>query len=184
MDKKEFISLLRSKLKRFNVADIDEAVGYYEELICEKMKEGISEKEAVSSLGNPQELASSIAVDMVARSKTSGINATLILFGALSTPIWLPILIVIIALYFVVFVVWASLFFSFGAVSIASLVQGIGSIFIPGDIATKLLTIGLGLITFVVFAVLCYLIAKYGLKLINLMTIKLAKKVFKRRQEK
>lgn len=184
MDKKQFINLLRRKLKRFNVADIEETISYYEELIYEKMQEGLSENQAVASLGDPHEVASSMAVDMVAKSKTTGVNAALILLGAMSTPILLPILLVLAVLYFVVIVVWGTLAFSFGFAAIASLVGAVGSLIIPGEIATKLFSTGIGLISFVMCGAICYVVVKYGLKLLNIMTVKLAQKVFKRRQER
>lgn len=184
MDKKQFLSLLKLKLRRFNVADIEETLSYYDELIYEKMQEGLSERNAVASLGNPQEVASNIAVDMVAKSKTTGVNAALILLGALSTPILLPILIVIAVLYFVVFVVWGSLVFGFGVATLASLVSAVTSLFMPGELASKLFATGGGLIAFVVCGTICYAVVKYGLMLLNIITVKLAKKVFKRRQER
>lgn len=184
MDKKQFMSLLKLKLRRFSATDIEETLSYYDELIYEKMQEGLSEKDAVASLGNPQEVASNMAVDMVAKSKTTGVNAALILLGALSTPILLPILVVIAVLYFVVFVVWGALVFGFGVATVASLVASLVSLFTPGELASKLFATGGGLITFVVCGAVCYVVVKYGLMLLNLMTVKLAKKVFNRRQER
>ncbi len=59
MNKKNYFKILRDELKRRNVKNIDDIIDDYEDLIYQKMKEGMSEEEAVRELGSIEELANS-----------------------------------------------------------------------------------------------------------------------------
>ena len=52
MTKNEFLSSLRSKLQGLPPADIDERIGFYSEMIDDRMDEGKSEEEAISAATN------------------------------------------------------------------------------------------------------------------------------------
>ena len=57
MTKDEFINKLKSKIGMLDKSEIDDIVSEYEGFIDEKMASGMSEKEAVKSLGNVDEIA-------------------------------------------------------------------------------------------------------------------------------
>ena len=63
MTKKEFLSGLRKKLVKLNRADLKERLGFYSEIIDDKMEEGLSEEDAVFQLGSAQEIAKQIIAD-------------------------------------------------------------------------------------------------------------------------
>ena len=63
MTKKEFLSGLKKKLVKLNRADLKERLGFYSEIIDDKIEEGLSEEEAVSDVGSIDEIAEQILAD-------------------------------------------------------------------------------------------------------------------------
>ena len=59
MNKEQFIRVFRKKLRGMPREEIAKTVSYYEEMIADKIEGGMSEQEAVASLGNLDELARS-----------------------------------------------------------------------------------------------------------------------------
>ncbi|MBO7632200.1 MAG: hypothetical protein J6S78_07730 [Lachnospiraceae bacterium] len=51
MNKKEFSELLRTSLAGLPQRDIEERVAFYEEMIDDRLEEGMSEEEAVRMVG-------------------------------------------------------------------------------------------------------------------------------------
>ena len=49
MNKQEFLSLLRRELSGLPQGDIEERVGFYAEMIDDRMEEGLTEEEAVEA---------------------------------------------------------------------------------------------------------------------------------------
>lgn len=60
MDKKTFIKRLKWNLKPLSEKEIEKSIDYYNELISDKIEEGMTELEAIESLGNPEAIASRI----------------------------------------------------------------------------------------------------------------------------
>ena len=60
MDKKEFIKALKKALSSLSRQEKAEHLGFYSEMIDDKMEEGLSEKEAVASIGHPADIAKEI----------------------------------------------------------------------------------------------------------------------------
>ena len=60
MTKEEFITKLRNKISMLEKSEVDDIISEYEGFIDEKMASGMSEKEAVKSLGNIDEIASDL----------------------------------------------------------------------------------------------------------------------------
>ena len=56
MNNQEFITLLEKKLSGIPQEDINKTLDYYNEIILDKIDEGISEEEAVNSLGSIDEI--------------------------------------------------------------------------------------------------------------------------------
>ena len=50
MNRAEFLSALRAELERQYISGADNMTEYYDEMICDRMEDGMSEEEAVASL--------------------------------------------------------------------------------------------------------------------------------------
>lgn len=138
MTKNEFLNRLRDSLKGYSEKEVDNSIEYYSEMIDDRIEDGVSEEDAVASLGDINEIIKSIKVNMplksvikakVSESKEkrggSGLSASSIILIILFFPIWLPLLLVPISLIFAfMFVLWAldGVFFGVGAAGILSIV--------------------------------------------------------------
>ena len=60
MRKQEFIDRLRENLSGLPTAETEERLDFYEEMIEDRMEEGISEEEAVAAIGSPDKIAAQI----------------------------------------------------------------------------------------------------------------------------
>lgn len=101
MTKKEFLSGLRKKLVKLNRADLKERLGFYSEIIDDKIEEGLSEEEAVSDVGSIDEIAEQILADngleersLRKREPVTPWELALLISGS---PIWLSVLITVFA---------------------------------------------------------------------------------------
>ena len=114
MTKKEFLSSLRSKLQGLPPEDIDERIGFYSEMIDDRMDEGKSEEEAVADIGNVDDVVMEIAKDTplvkLVKEKMKPrrrIRAWEIVLLVLGFPLWFPLLITFFVLVFVFWVlIW------------------------------------------------------------------------------
>ena len=98
MNKEKFLSAIEARLNGLPLGDTKKALDYYSELIEDRMEEGMSENEAVASLGNPDEVANQILMDMplqklvgkkVKQRRSLGVLATVLLI--ISSPMWVPL---------------------------------------------------------------------------------------------
>ena len=138
MNKHEFLAKLRSKLSDLPEDEIIERLNFYEEMIDDKMEEGLSEEEAVSSIGKVSEVAREIlsnsyeerVLERVAvKKRVKPIEIILLVLGS---PILLSIILSLIAvavslyavLWSLVVSLWA-VFVSFAACSLALPLAGI-----------------------------------------------------------
>ena len=64
MTKREFLEELRKRLSDLNDEDFAASVAYYEEMIDDRMEEGLSEEDAVREIGTPADAAAHILEDM------------------------------------------------------------------------------------------------------------------------
>lgn len=186
MNKRAFLQYLRWKLRRYSKEEAENAVNYYDELISDKVREGMSETEAVASLGDKREVVKNLISTMDVETKKGeghghGGALVAVLLAVLASPLLFPLGIVFIVVVFVVFTVWISLVVSFGAVAIGGLVWAVGNWFSFAGIANALVQTGIGLVTFVVFACLCVALAYYGFKLVKKIVISLRNALFKRK---
>ncbi len=61
MTKVEFLKELRSKLQGLPESDIDDRIGFYHEMIADRVSEGRTEEEAVAEIGNIDDIVKEIA---------------------------------------------------------------------------------------------------------------------------
>jgi uncharacterized membrane protein len=127
MRKQEFMDRLREKLSDLPIAETEERLGFYEEMIDDRMEEGLSEEEAVAAIGSPDEIAAQIIEEIPLKKivkekikpkrKLSVLEIVLLVVGF---PLWFPLLIVvpfsvIASLYATLWSVIVSLWAVFGS---------------------------------------------------------------------
>ena len=104
MKKHEFILWLRDKLSCLPRQELEERLAFYDEMIQDRMEEGLSEEEAVSQMGDPEEIAAQIIQEtplpllVKEKIKPNGkLKAWNIALLALGAPIWLSLLVAALA---------------------------------------------------------------------------------------
>ena len=158
MLKRDFIAALRYAIRGLPARDINEHIAFYEELIEDKIEEGMSEERAVRSLGGVDKVSSQIIAQTPLRkivkekiTPSGGFGALGITLIIIGSPIWLALLIsalaVVISVYAVIVAVAVSLF-AVEVALIAVLPCGIGLgvyMIFSGFSAHGLLTVGAAL---------------------------------------
>lgn len=142
MDKQEFLKKLRQDLP---AEDREERILFYTEMIEDRMEEGLSEEEAVASVGSLDEiLAQSPEANALpaAPKQKRQLKTWEIVLLLLGSPIWLSLIVAAVSVAFAavavllsgVIVLW-SLFVATAAVSLAGLVSGVALVFIGSGIS-------------------------------------------------
>lgn len=113
MDRYEFLYELKSKLAQLPEIEIEKHLSYYEEMIDDRIEDGMTEEEAVASLEDVSVIAERILMDTpittLVKTKVKpkkGWTATAIVLAIIGSPIWVSLL---VALAAVVIAVVASL---------------------------------------------------------------------------
>ena len=156
MCKAEVVALLREKLCGLPEKDIEERVGFYAEMIDDRMEEGLTEAVAVADMGDVEDVVSQILAETpLARLVKEKIKpkrrlrAWEIVLLALGSPIWLALLIsvfaVVLSLYVstwaVVVSLWAC-FASFAASALGGIVGGAALVLFHGPVGLVLIAAG------------------------------------------
>ena len=171
MNKQEFLASLREGLRGLPPADIEERVAFYDEMIDDRMEEGLTEEEALAELGPVENVIAQIAAETpllrLVKEKVrkerqrsgKGVSTVLLIVGS---PIWASLLIAAAAVVFSLAVSAWAVVVSLYATAV-SLVGGgagcvVGSVvyFIKGNIPGAafmvgggLAAVGLGLLLFI-----------------------------------
>jgi uncharacterized membrane protein len=188
MTKQEFLASLREGLRGLPPADVEERIAFYDEMIDDRMEEGLTEEEALEELGSVESVIAQIAAETplvklvkekVRRErKRSGKGLTTVLL-ALGSPIWVSLLIAAAAVVFsLVVAAWSVVIALYGP-ALSLVVSGaacaIFSIFyilrgnIPGAafaFGAGVAAIGLGLLLFPVCNALARALIKGMKKLV------------------
>ena len=113
MTKNEFMRELERRLAGLSDEDIARSVEYYSEIIDDAVEEGVSEEDAVASLGTPENIAtqilSEIPLSKIVKDKIKKrrvLRTWEIILLILGAPLWLSLL---IAVFSVIFSVYFSL---------------------------------------------------------------------------
>lgn len=115
MDKLDFLLALSNRLDVLSDADQRASLDYYSEILDDLMETGMSETDAVASLGSVDAIAEEILMDiplpklvkakMKKSRRLSGLEITLLAVGF---PIWFPIATTLLAVIFSVYIsLWA-----------------------------------------------------------------------------
>ena len=147
MRKEEFLARLEARLSGLPRTEREERLGFYSEMIDDRMEEGLSEEDAVVAVDTAGEIDAGLPEPKGKR----GWKAWEILLLVLGSPLWLSLLIAAAAVVLSVFVsLWAvviSLWSVFGALvgSALGLLAGAGILACCGHGLTGAALAGLGL---------------------------------------
>lgn len=139
MTKKQFLMLLQDRLTGLPRDEVEQRLSFYNEIIEDRMEDGLSEAQAVAMLGPIEEIVTQIVEQTpllwIAKEKMRPkrrLRPWEIVLLALGSPLWLSLLLaagaVILAVYAVAWSVILSLWAAFGALiagGLAGLVAGI-----------------------------------------------------------
>ena len=198
MDKYDFLLALEERLAGLPEADRQASLDFYAEMLDDLTEGGMTEAEAVASLGSVDAIAEVILLEMplpklvkakMKKRRLSGLEITLLAVGF---PIWFPILIALLAVMFAIYIsLWAVVLSLYAAdlalaVSVpAGLIAAI-ALFASGQPAAALLFLGAGLVLAgltVLWLLLCNLTAK-GMWQLGKLTLRGIKACFIRKEGK
>jgi uncharacterized membrane protein len=185
MNKQEFLAKLQTNLSGLPEKEVQDSLGFYSEMIDDRMEEGLSEEDAVRDIGSAEEIARQIIAETplitIVKDKIKPkrkIQAWEIVLLILGAPIWLSLLIaafaVILSLYisfWALIISFWSVFASLIAVALCGIGVGIGLIW-NSNILTAIMLIATGLIC-AGLSIFCF----YGCKVATKGVILLAKKI-------
>lgn len=197
MNKQEFLTHLRGGLSRLPEKDREERITFYSEMIDDIVEEGASEDEAVSSLGSVDEVISQIIAE-VPLSKIVKENVKpkremktweigLLLLGS---PLWVPLLISVLAVIFSLYIVMWSVIVSVWAVFVSLCACVIGVLtaavlcFAFNSTAVGIAVVGVGitLAGLSIFAFFACRIATKGILILTKKTTVALKKSFLKKE--
>ena len=123
MNKDSFLNELRARLAGLPQADIEERIAFYNEMINDRMEDGLTEEEAVEEIGSVDEVvgqimteipfASLVRTRVMPKRKLRTWELVLLIVGA---PVWLPLAIAAAAVIFSLYIViWSVLICLFAA---------------------------------------------------------------------
>lgn len=135
MSKQEFLKKISEGLSNLPEEDVNKFVDYYCEMIDDGMEDGLSEEEAVETLGSVDDIVASIMMDMPisklvkTRVKPSHtLRAWEIILIVLGFPIWGSLLCAGIAVVFSLYIALFSVIFALYAVGVAIVICAVAGI--------------------------------------------------------
>lgn len=135
MSKQEFLAQLRKGLSGLPKDDIEGRLAFYNEMIDDRMEEGLSEEEAVSAVGSVDEIVAQVVAEIplarVAKERIKPkrrMQVWEVVLLVLGSPIWLSLLIAAFAVIFSLYVVLWSVVISLWAVFASLIGCAIGCI--------------------------------------------------------
>ena len=199
MDKKEFLAVLEARLADLPEADRQSSLDFYTEMLDDLTEGGMTEQEAVASLGSVDAIAQEILMDLPlpklikAKMKPKRRMRTWeIVLLAVGSPVWAPILLalaaVALAVYLTLWAVVISLYaadLAFAVSAPAGIITAI-ALFASGKPTAALLFLGAGLVLVgltVLWLLLCNLTAK-GVWRLGKLTLRGIKACFIRKEGK
>lgn len=170
MRKSEFLDRLRAALGKLPQYEIDQSIAFYAEVIDDRIEDGLTEEEAVASLGDVQVIANQIIAETpaipkaVAKANTGSKTLNIVLLVIFS-PIWVPIACALIGTALAIYISLWMIIVSLWAAVVGILFGGLAALFATffclamGFPLTGLLSAGVGFVCigiglFAVFGVL------------------------------
>ena len=187
MSKDAFIGELRHRMAGLPKEAVDRTVEYYSELIADSMEDGLSEEEAVSRLGSLDEIVANVVKDTPLsqivetrirekKAKRGGIRAWEVILLVLGAPLWLPLLLAVLAVGLALYVTLWAVVIALWAVVAAVILSGVVAV-VAGIVELCRLHLPQGLVLLgggLVCLGLCALLFLL-MKLITVGTVKLCK---------
>lgn len=191
MKRNEFINKIEDNLKAFDQSEINEIINYYNEIIADKMDLGLTEDEAINSLGDVKDITNEIKTNILMKrtnkKSTNSLKNFLIILGICSTPILLPIGITFAVLYFTLYIVLFSFVIAFGASGIAVifafLLESVRTLSTSGELSAAFIQLGIGFILGAILLLLTVISIKITKVLLN-GTNKFFIKIIRKRSKK
>ena len=157
MNKQEFFAALQKGLSALPMEDRKKSLDFYNEMIEDRMEEGLSEEEAVAAVGSIDEILPQILAEVPPtefikpkRKEKHGGQIFLLVLGA---PLWLPLLLAIISTAVAIYLVLWTIILTLYAVDLSFAVSGVAGIagaFIfywpVGNIGGAIFILGIGLL--------------------------------------
>ena len=129
MSKVEFLNRLRALIGKYPYEELEKSLEYYSEMIDDRMEDGMTEEEAVASLGSAEEIAQQIMCELPlttivkykAKEKAEGKKFPVwaIILIIVGSPLWFPLVIGFGATVFGIYVAIWSVVFAFWVVSVS-----------------------------------------------------------------
>ena len=133
MNKQEFLEQLRRGLSGLPQEDIEERLNFYGEMIDDRIEEGLSEPEAVAAIGTVGDVVSQILAETpltkIVKEKIrpkSRIKPWMIVLLILGSPLWIPIMLAVIAIVLSVYIVVWSVIISLWAIFVSLIASALG----------------------------------------------------------
>lgn len=168
MSKQEFLAQLKDGLSGLPQSDIEERVAFYEEMIDDRIEEGLSEEQAVSEIGSVEQVIAQIVEDtpftrivkerVRPKRKLQTWEIVLLILGS---PVWAALLIAAFAVMLSIYIVIWSVIISLWTVDLSLFISALACIvaifFIPASgsgaavlalISASLVLVGLSIFVF------------------------------------
>lgn len=139
MNKQEYLVALRTRLEEVHSGNVDSLVEFYEEMINDRIEDGMNEEDAVADMEPVDEIVNQVLAEMpmpqvmkekVKRSKEkaekSGKNGLWIALTIIGFPLWFPLTIAFFAIILSIYIVFWSLIISLFAVEFSFAVGAVG----------------------------------------------------------
>ena len=112
MDRQAFLTALEARLRRLPEQERQQSLRYYEEMIDDRMEEGMDEQAAVAAMGDVAEIAQEVLMELSlprlvkTRLKPQRkLRVWEIVLLALGSPVWLPLVMTAVVLFLVFYLV-------------------------------------------------------------------------------
>ncbi len=144
MNKQEFMRELKRKLAGLPKREVSEQLGFFSEMIDDKIEDGCREEEAIASFGTVDEVAKQIVAEIPLskiikeKAKRSGRNPWVTAMLIIGSPVWFSLLISLFAVVFSLIVSLWSVIVSLWAVFASLVAGGLGGVLV--GIFTALVT--------------------------------------------
>lgn len=160
MTKLEFFNELQARLSGLPKAEADERFSFYDEMIDDRIEDGLSEEEAVAEVGTPEEIANQILSEIPLSAlvkekvkKNRALRGWEIVLLILGFPLWFPLLIAALAVILSIYVsIWAVVISLYAvdlalALSVVALVVGMFIYLFQSNIGGALMSLGAGILS-------------------------------------
>ena len=159
MNKAEFLAEIRRKIQGLPQSDIEKFLDYYAEMIDDYTEDGHTEEEAIRELGSVEQIVEQILKETplprLVQEKvrpTRALRAGEIILLLLGSPLWVPMVLAVLALFFGAYVLlWAAVAVLY-AIYLSAFACGAAGVFgilpfaLSGNLLQGIFLLGVGLI--------------------------------------